>query len=90
MHVHRAGLYRSQEHQLTHVGVRRTGGAEEHRFGDVLGTRELAHPHVDEQPFTRSLTGVVIPEGVTTVEIAARDSVVGFCGTTVSVAVPAP
>ena len=58
--------------------------------GDVLGTRELAHPHVDEQPFTRSLTGVVIPEAVTTVEIAARDSVVGFCGTTVSVAVPAP
>jgi hypothetical protein len=58
--------------------------------GNVLGTRELAHPHVDEQPFTRSLTGVVIPEGVTAVEIAARDSVVGFCGTTVSVAVPPP
>jgi hypothetical protein len=58
--------------------------------GDVLGTRELAHPHVDEQPFTRSLTGVVIPEAVTTVEIAARDSVVGFCGTTVAVPVPAP
>lgn len=58
--------------------------------GEVLGTRELTHPHVDEQPFTRSLTGVVIPEAVTTVEIAARDSVVGFCGTTVSVTVPAP
>jgi hypothetical protein len=58
--------------------------------GDVLGTRELAHPHVDEQPFTRSLTGLVIPDGVTTVEVAARDSVVGFCGATVSVAVPPP
>lgn len=58
--------------------------------GDVLGTRELAHPHVDEQPFTRSLTDVEIPEGVTSVEVAARDSVVGFCGTTATVAVPAP
>ena len=58
--------------------------------GDVLGTRVLAHPHVDEQPFTRSLTDVEIPATVTTVEIAARDSVVGFCGTTVTVAVPGP
>ena len=58
--------------------------------GDVLGTRVLAHPHVDEQPFTRSLNDVEIPAAVTSVEIAARDSVVGFCGTTVTVAVPAP
>ncbi|MGB5655630.1 MAG: hypothetical protein WBN35_03340, partial [Acidimicrobiia bacterium] len=58
--------------------------------GEVLDTRVLAHPHVGEQPFTRSLTGVDIPEAVTTVEIAARDSVVGFCGTTATVAVPAP
>ena len=58
--------------------------------GDVLGTRVLAHPHVDEQPFTRSLTDVEIPVAVTTVEIAARDSAVGFCGTTATVAVPAP
>ena len=57
--------------------------------GDVLGTRVLAHPHVDEQPFTRSLTDVEIPAAVKTVEIAARDSVVGFCGTTVTVAIPA-
>jgi hypothetical protein len=25
--------------------------------GAVLGTRTLLHPHVDEQPFTRSLSG---------------------------------
>lgn len=56
--------------------------------GEVLGTRELAHPHVDEQPFTRSLGGVEIPGGVDRVEVAARDSVEGFCGETVVVEVP--
>ena len=48
--------------------------------GNVLGTRVLAHPHVDEQPFTRSLTGVEIPDDVGQVIIWARDSVEGFCG----------
>jgi uncharacterized protein YceK len=56
--------------------------------GEVLGTRVLAHPHVDEQPFTRSLDGVVIPERVATVEIVARDSVAGFCGQTAAIPVP--
>lgn len=56
--------------------------------GTVLGTRELLHPHVEEQPFTRSLGGVVIPEGVERVEVAARDSVLGFCGDTITVPVP--
>ncbi|MEN8114058.1 MAG: hypothetical protein ABFS21_06685 [Actinomycetota bacterium] len=56
--------------------------------GAVLGTRVLAHPHVDEQPFTRSLDGVDIPPGTTSVEIAARDSVHGFCGDTLQVSVP--
>jgi hypothetical protein len=56
--------------------------------GTVLGTRILAHPHVDEQPFTRSLSGVDIPPAVKEVEIAARDSVAGFCGETLVVVVP--
>lgn len=38
----------------------------------VLGTRTLAHPHVNEQPFTQSVSGVVVPEGVENVVIAAR------------------
>jgi hypothetical protein len=46
--------------------------------GEVLGTRELLHPHVEEQPFTRSLSGVAIPEGVSRVRVRARDSVHGW------------
>ena len=45
--------------------------------GTVLGVRTLAHPHVDEQPFTRSLSGVKIPADLTRVLIDARDSVHG-------------
>ncbi len=58
--------------------------------GTVAGTRELAHPHVDEQPFTRSLSGVELPDGVDRVTIAARDSVEGFCGETLEVATDTP
>lgn len=53
--------------------------------GTVLGTRVLAHPHVDEQPFTRSLGGVGIADGITTVVIRSRCIVDGWSetGTTV-------
>lgn len=40
--------------------------------GNVLGTRELMHPHVEEMPFTRSLGHVVIPDGATQVFIRTR------------------
>lgn len=46
--------------------------------GTVYGVRELFHPHVDEQPFTRSLTGVAIPEGVSRVMVEAHDLVHGW------------
>ena len=55
--------------------------------GTVLGERVLAHPHVDEQPFTRSQSGIVIPDGVDLVTVRARDSVAGFCGEEVQVEV---
>lgn len=45
--------------------------------GTELGYRTLYHPHVNEMPFTRSLSGVEIPEGVTAVLIRPRDSVHG-------------
>jgi hypothetical protein len=46
--------------------------------GTVLGERPLTHPHVNEQPFTRSLSGVAIPEGLDRVAIRARTSVEGW------------
>jgi hypothetical protein len=42
--------------------------------GRVLGTRVLLHPHENEQPFTRTLGGVVVPPEVTEVVIRAHDS----------------
>ena len=58
--------------------------------GAVLGTRTLYHPHVEEQPFTRSLSGVKIPEGITKVTILAHDSVHKYGGKAVTVTLPAP
>lgn len=46
--------------------------------GNVLGDRVLYHPHVTEQPFTRGLSSVKIPEGITTVYIEAHDKVHGW------------
>ena len=54
--------------------------------GTVYGVRTLYHPHVDEQPFTRSLSGVIIPAGVSSVVIEAHDNVHGWGGSSVSVA----
>jgi len=50
--------------------------------GTLLGQRILAHPHVNEQPFTRSLSGVVIPSEVDHVFIRARDSKHGMADET--------
>lgn len=46
--------------------------------GTVLGERPLAHPHVNEQPFTRSLSRVDIPDGVDAVMVRARTNVEGW------------
>ncbi|MDC7223242.1 MAG: hypothetical protein PQJ60_05830 [Spirochaetales bacterium] len=39
--------------------------------GTILGERILTHPHVHVQPFTRSLSGLIIPPGVTEVIVRA-------------------
>lgn len=50
--------------------------------GTVIGTRELLHPHVEEQPFTRSLTVNDLPDGP--LFIRAKCSVDGWSDTRVS------
>jgi len=41
--------------------------------GTILATRKLAHPHIDEQPLTRALTGIKIPRGVIEITVRAHD-----------------
>ena len=53
--------------------------------GKVLGIRTLHHPHENEQPFTRSLSGVQIPQNIHEVTIRAHDSVHQYGGKTVTV-----
>ena len=54
----------------------------------MLGRRRLWHPHMDEQPFTRSLFGIAVPEGVRGVIIRAHGSVHGYGGTEIKVKLP--
>lgn len=56
--------------------------------GTVLGLRTLYHPHVEEQPFTRSLSGVKVPDGITEVRIRAKDSVHDWGGKEITVKLP--
>ena len=43
-------------------------------------TRVLLHPHENEQPFTRSQSGITVPEGITQLLVKAHDIVDGFGG----------
>jgi hypothetical protein len=53
-------------------------------------TRLLLHPHVNEQPFTRSQSGIVIPPDVTQVRVRAHDLVDGYGGREVPVDLAVP
>lgn len=46
--------------------------------GNSLGVRELAHPHVDEQPFTRSLSVMLGDPAPETVFLRARTNTDGW------------
>lgn len=54
----------------------------------VIGTRILHHPHVQEQPFTRSLSGVKISPEHSTVTVHAHDSVHEYGGRVVTTNLP--
>jgi hypothetical protein len=49
--------------------------------GTILGTRVLTHPHVNEQPFTRSMW-LLLPPTANEVFIRASDSVGGWADDT--------
>ena len=46
----------------------------------VIAARKLMHPHVKEQPFTRSLSYIEIPDEVSEVTIRAHCSVDNYTG----------
>lgn len=52
--------------------------------GTVLGEMELGHDHADEQPFTRTQTGLEIPDGVEKIVVEGHDLENGYGGGTVS------
>ncbi len=56
--------------------------------GSEIAVRVLYHPHVNEQPFTRSLHDVAIPEGIGHVLIQARSSTEGWAEHTAKVMLP--
>jgi len=56
--------------------------------GQLLGKRVLWHPHVEEQPFSRSLSGIRIQSTDTWVKIRAHDSMHGYGGREVTLSVP--
>jgi len=54
----------------------------------LLKSRVLFHPHVNEQPFMRSLSGVQIPAGTTRVKIRAKDLKHGYSSNEYTVQLP--
>jgi hypothetical protein len=56
--------------------------------GTLLGRRVLHHPHVNEQPFTRSLGGVKIPAATRKVRVRGHDKLHGHGGKELMIALP--
>ena len=56
--------------------------------GQTLGVRELLHHHANEQPFTRSLNNVEVPDGIADVIVQGRDQTHGYGGAVKNVALP--
>ncbi len=56
--------------------------------GTVFGERILGHDHANEQPFTRSQSGIEIPADVDTVIVEGRDQISGWGGMTMEYRLP--
>ena len=56
----------------------------------VVGVRRLLHDHTDEQPFTRDLQGVNVPDGLSRgVLIRGHHNIRGYDGATLKLDLPA-
>jgi hypothetical protein len=55
--------------------------------GSVIATRVLAHPHVNEQPFTRSLSGIDLPAG-RAILVESSTNRTGWSGDTLRLPIP--
>ena len=53
--------------------------------GTEYGSRVLTHDHANEQPFTRSQSGIEIPDDVEVVTVEGRDQVSGWGGATMEI-----
>jgi hypothetical protein len=58
--------------------------------GEELGSHTLLHDHASEQPFTRTQSGLLVPDGIDEVLVEGRDLVNGYGGQTRRVEVPRP
>ncbi|MEQ8505852.1 MAG: hypothetical protein RIB80_11045 [Rhodospirillales bacterium] len=56
--------------------------------GTMLSRRVLYHPHVNEQPFTRSVQGVAVPPGLKEIIVRAHDKVHGYGKGAVTIKLP--
>ena len=56
--------------------------------GNELAIRELSHDHASEQPFTRDVKGVEIPETVESITVEGRDLKNGWGGQTFTLSLP--
>jgi len=53
-----------------------------------LGTRKLLHPHVNEHPLTRSLSGVNMPNNIKRLSVSAHGSVHAYGGKEMTLDLP--
>lgn len=91
-------VYRSGEKWDVHVAVFHNDEGWDHYAnvwqivdaadGTVIGERVLAHPHDNEQPFTRSLSGVTIDSGTRGVIIRSRCNLHEYGGKEIRVEIP--
>jgi len=80
-------IHQSQGEYLINVKLQHPDTGWEHyadewriidQHGNILASRVLLHPHVQEQPFTRSLSKVKLDDSLTTLYIEAHDKKHGW------------